>query len=628
VLSYAGVPLLVPTPEMAGWVAANLDPSALWEFQSLAWPGHRRILHWTHTPAPPPPRVRLGVLRWPRGASRFAVFHGLATDAQLDLIRPQLQGPSLFLPAPFVMSWDDAALPLAGVTREVASVETLLYMLPPRPLQQIADRLPGRRDLYLITLVDERYFWWYKTTFIPVTAGTTTWAQLYTAIGDALGVAIEVDPVELAYLTPPAGLAAAYEYLPLLLDAVAFNVGHRVTRALDGTVRAEAPLAAADRADGNATLLLSARSRQAGGEIHLSPLRPWADGLTDLPAVLPDAVRVVFRSGDSATADRYVKSIDFGSLNLSDLPNTLPRHEGTKTFHDTATATFSGGSATNQTALDDLTEQVARDYYRWAAYGLIDVKYRGVVPWDPDGAHDCVEWTYLPGEVSTRIIRPPWNDLTQELRHVEMPVASGGVGPDEKVKVSSNDATAGYLSGKLGSLDGSILFAETGDGGNETFLAYASRKGASLSKAASESVASVGSNILTWNGAGYNLGMTVNSTQIILPDEELYFAGATITALVPAGVSDTIYPAHINLKVGNSNGVVAASAILKTTSAGGSTYRVHLSASGVFRGVAGGGSPLFVTVENYASVAVTIPASVADQYAAVKFWAHRLIGLG
>jgi hypothetical protein len=90
----------------------------------------------------------------------------------------------------------------------------------------------------LLTLVDERFYWWFKSAEIEVTGGTTTWAELYAAIGTALGITITADEVPAAYLKPPTALTSRHDALPVLLDAVASSVGQRVVRRLDGSVLA------------------------------------------------------------------------------------------------------------------------------------------------------------------------------------------------------------------------------------------------------------------------------------------------------------------------------------------------------------------------------------------------------
>src|SRR5207245_7067 len=55
-------------------------------------------------------------------------------------------------------------------------------------------------------------------------------------------------------------------------------------------------------------------------------------------------------------------------------------------------------------------QRYTRDWLRYLTSG-IDAVYRGILPWTPEGITDWIEWTLLPGNVTTRIRRVPYNDL-------------------------------------------------------------------------------------------------------------------------------------------------------------------------------------------------------------------------
>jgi hypothetical protein len=182
-IRYAGVPLAQPTPELVRWGRENLDWSWLPLWASREWPGRSLSRLGVGLPFPKGP-ARLGTLVWPSGASRFAHGLFLATDPQLAAVRaavyPSPGGPA---PAPFVLS------------DGVDSVATDLWMLPPRPLQQAA----GAETPWLLPLVDERLFWWFRAAAVAVAAdGSTTWAQLFGSLAAALGVVLSYDPVPAA----------------------------------------------------------------------------------------------------------------------------------------------------------------------------------------------------------------------------------------------------------------------------------------------------------------------------------------------------------------------------------------------------------------------------------------------
>jgi hypothetical protein len=396
VLTYGGAPLLTLPVELAAWVSANISPKDVYDFERLNWPGKNL----TGLSFPGTARMRPVVpntLYWPTGASRWAVGYFFVSAQQLQDIHQQLQ--YAYQSLPFVMG-DNAHAPIT----------TNLWMLPPRPLGQAGDAANG---LYLLTLVDDRYWWWFNSTGnLTINPGTTTWENLYQSLGTQLGLIIQADPIDPAYLTPSQSLQSLYEYVPLVLDAVAYNVGQRIVRDYDGTVRAQLV--------GNAqtvleTNIISFGFPKGGGTMPVFS----AYGLDDAPEVLPATVQVVFPasgSGSSASGT-YAVSVALASLGLSTIGSQGAPF--TKVFHDGRAAVFTGPTyPTNQAELQALVKQIATDWYQFQASPL-DIKYSGIIPWQLEGLSDSIEWSYreTPRELTTRIQRPPWNDLAQELLH-------------------------------------------------------------------------------------------------------------------------------------------------------------------------------------------------------------------
>jgi hypothetical protein len=253
VLSYAGVPLLSPTQETLAWARANLDVS--WCHPAAARAG------WGPAQAGLPSRgpdargpLRPQVLRWPTGATRFSEGHFLVSEPQLDAVRAAVMTTSGAGPAAAPLTFSDG-------TRTVTAAQ--LFLLPPRPLGKV----PGAPGLWLLSLVDDRYFWWLAAADVVVTAGSTTWDALYGAIMIALGMTLLSDPVDAAYLTPDASLTSHYEAVPPLLDAVCASVGQRLVANLDGTYHAQNAASARTALGTNLALL----PRTAGGEMALAP---------------------------------------------------------------------------------------------------------------------------------------------------------------------------------------------------------------------------------------------------------------------------------------------------------------------------------------------------------------------
>jgi hypothetical protein len=413
-LSYAGVTLPIPTQEAVAWVEANLSLADVLEFSRLHWPSFG--LSYLAFPGSLPDRpIQVGRLWWPRGASRWAMGHWLVDHNTLEQIRQNTESTT-YTAQPLLMTWVNARTQV-----EVARISPNLFMLPARPLSQIA----GFNGLHLLTLVDDRFFWWQRSTGnLSITEGTTTWEDLYALLGTALGVTITVDPIPAAYLKPSFFLGLSYAYTPVVLDAVAYNVGQRLTRALDGSVRARNPVNAALDLAANRGLAVAA-SKQAGGVFLFDP----AELINDDPGILPNSVTVTFPqvnadSGSNlATGDLLPQVVTLASLALADIPATTQTSSGSKIFHDTAPAQYLASVLQNNAELLALAQQAATDWYRFQLSPL-DVKLAGIVPWNPEALSDSVEWSYAAfagalgeGDCCTRIQRTTFNDLTQELQH-------------------------------------------------------------------------------------------------------------------------------------------------------------------------------------------------------------------
>ncbi len=247
-ISYGGIPLSEPGGDLLLWAEANVQPHNLYEFTETSWPGPgREGWPWQHMRMP---LVRFNTLSWPVGAARWAVGHFFASESQIAAIRTVLYQNYRALPLVF----SDGA----------NSITTSLWMLPAHPLSTAV----SGGGWFLLTLVDDRFFWWQRACDVMITEGTTTWANLYAQIGACLGSSVVADPIAVEYLKPPASLTSVYSYMPLLLDAVATSVGQRVVRTLSGQLLAQNPTTALTQVQ--AQLALS-YPKHAGGPYSLTP---------------------------------------------------------------------------------------------------------------------------------------------------------------------------------------------------------------------------------------------------------------------------------------------------------------------------------------------------------------------
>lgn len=433
-ISYAGQPLLAPDQSVIDWVKSHLDPA--WIFCEAAvrtWPGRDLDVIGFRGYIPKGP-VEIGKLVWPASrASHWAYAHFLVDEDTLKSIGNVVYQGSSYQPADLV------------INDGTDSLTTSMYMLPARPLAKAEGSPSG---LWLLTLVDVRFHWWFRGGVLSVTdgvledftdedgddilleQGATTWEELYEAIADLLGITITVDDVDADYLSPPESFSLTYHALPLILDAVAYCVGQRVCRRLDGTVVALNVTSSQTEFASN-LLIPASTDRLAGGELRLVPTKPPHD----LPTILPDSVTVVFPLiiNDLPQASGYAYVITLASLSLSDLPANTPTFTGTKVFKSSAvaSATTVGGTPTNNTELQALAEQIATDWYRYQVARL-DVRYEGVIEWIMEGLTEAVEYEHVFDRISTRVYRGPYLDHIEDLFHL------GTFGSVEHIYVQQN----------------------------------------------------------------------------------------------------------------------------------------------------------------------------------------------
>lgn len=401
---YGGIELPTITPEVALWVEASTSTRDIYQWQRWAWPGKNRT-GWAFPGHVADRPVKLGSLYWPTGATRWAVAQFLVTDDQWGRIKDLAYSGGVYQPL---------LLDMADEQSSATRIQTLMWMLPSRPQAQIA----GDTGMYLMTLVDDRYFWQFRSTGdLDIDEGTTTWEDLYTAAGTALGVTITPDTIPSAYLKPGTCLRALWEQTPLFLDAVAYNVGQRIVRGLDGTVRALSVSNSKLQVTQNLADMEGITPKWSGGQMLL-PDPPYPHP-NDSPGVLPESVTLTFHSvlNGVDAGDLYAVEVTLASLALSDFSGAVVQTGNSKVFHDGLGAEITTPpTPDNLTDLQALAQQFATDWYRYQVSNL-DVKYDGIAPWVPEGWSDSIEWRWWRGEISTRIQRGPWNDLAEELCH-------------------------------------------------------------------------------------------------------------------------------------------------------------------------------------------------------------------
>lgn len=422
-LNYAGVDLLIPTPEIEAWVDSLLPLMNLHDIQPpspVAPPNLQKVALLLPNKYP---EILVNQWFYPAEASCWSIFYGLANKQQVDkLSQDLLQGSVSQRPTAGAFK----VLARAGTTA-TNLLQTQMYMLPPRPLPATQS---STTSLYLVTLVDERFFFPWRNSG-QIRPAATTWDGLISTLATALGgITITADATPSVYGDPDqdSGLYANYENPALLLDAVAYNTGRVVVRNLDGTYKLQT-YANANTAAGDNRFAIG--SRVSGGRILTE------DTSAKEPArclVLPEKIIVSFPKVQDGVAfidtsnrgwikdsygEVYTKEIALSSL--SSYYASFETFTGlSKPMRDTAKALYptSAGTdpPTNQTALDALATQIAKDFVDAQVFANDEV-YPGIfAPSAMEGVSDYT-WTFRADRPTTRVATQTWNNNLSEFQH-------------------------------------------------------------------------------------------------------------------------------------------------------------------------------------------------------------------
>lgn len=227
-VTYAGVPINSYTEEMAAHVSAYCNPNEVLNFQPTApshdlWP-----LPIPHIPPLPP--VIPNILHWPSDASRFSTFFMMMDEQQVNQLRSICLTNYGSQPQSLVFTPNSNS----QGNLDGESLTVTMYMLPPRPLAQI----PGFADLWLVPLVDQRYFWWFQNTNFN---SFSSWASLFSQIKTNLNiVTLNQSTIPTAYGTKPSQRFVMYgQPIPLYFDALAYTLGMRITVGFNGAVNVQ-----------------------------------------------------------------------------------------------------------------------------------------------------------------------------------------------------------------------------------------------------------------------------------------------------------------------------------------------------------------------------------------------------
>ena len=169
---------------------------------------------------PDEPIIRVNQLYWPTGAARWSKGYFLFHKSQIDAIKS---------------SSSDGDTPLTlEITDGTTTISPSMYHLPPRKITSVN---PDDNNLYLLPVVDERYYWQFSDSNSTGIDEDDTWASLFTYLEGELGGTITLTTAaDASYFKPDyIEFSRKHENIATLIDAACHSIGHRFVYGLDNS---------------------------------------------------------------------------------------------------------------------------------------------------------------------------------------------------------------------------------------------------------------------------------------------------------------------------------------------------------------------------------------------------------
>ena len=356
---------------------------------------------------PPPPPPRINTLYWPIGATRWARGWFLCDTEGVEKLTDTNWSDSPWSGCKSVGKDFKASAPVLGGDDASQYVLTaFLYMLRPHRITATNDKSFG--DLWLVPLVDRRYFWQFERfTFSRYDAPElASWDALLDAMiaqADSLETTKQYlsgyDPIESAYMKPdPVELYRMGQNFAVVFDAAVLSVERRLVVHYTGEIEI------ADSQD--AFRLDPAYAQDTPFSPQQAGTKETEDDMASscpLTASLPETVSVFFPRVEDPGG--YGATMTASHAHLADLreelqiaENEIVESPASHAVLCTAWAMFQCGTiddptedaeAANKTNLDALALQYAKDYYRWRKYEF-DYAWPGIKEWTMLGSEDHI----------------------------------------------------------------------------------------------------------------------------------------------------------------------------------------------------------------------------------------------
>lgn len=347
-----------------------------------------RNLLFPNYPDLPAPRINTVVV--PSGATRWTYGLFLTDDAGKDAILAEAASNDNVLPVEFssINPWHPSTSPDG---KQLQPLKLWLSPMQPRPLspRQTNQSTTAVSGLWLIPMVDDRYWWQFRNAGDMESAAVTDAQSLLDHLNEKLGQTIELPCLHPGYnAAPDIANGNQYENAAVVLESLAWHIGCQLVPDLTNTnVRGE-------DVDGQGYVLTTAEaadhiySENLAGRIGIQPCARDSD---DVPTFEPGHEWVgqpsILMGGEFGDAGRGIPE------------SVLIPDDGAGFSRTSGELGIDRDVAPNTTAVlrlkydvdltDGLGEQAIRDFYgRFASQ--YDYTFGGVQKWQLSAFDDCL----------------------------------------------------------------------------------------------------------------------------------------------------------------------------------------------------------------------------------------------
>lgn len=437
-LTFAGIDLLLPDEDsdLAEFLRLHLDLNRM--LRQLAPATNARAVDVSPMVPivryPEQPGVEINRLWWPTGASRWGTFYAIVDGKRAEEIEKICWGENkdANTPQTLEMHWND---PLENDGNGLAVEEGQhefhceMFLLQSIPLSGYAigenTTNESYRSLYLLALVDPRYYWQGKMT------GKMEYIDSWTELFDSLAGALQLSPSNTsapftyatagtpntAFGAPSPLLSQSFRPAAPLLDAALESVGYRLVA--------------------HPAFWSAYTGRERYGYDSAFPPNPFYELSECLPvagwygrwgdAALPDRIQIAFRSQSQAN-EWYTET----RTCEQSIPGTKGTTSQRLTIRSTMPMIGDISSPDNSTNLVQLADEIAKSIYT-AANLRYDVTVAGLADSFIHPSNDAVEirWgSQVDGvyQAQTRAWSMPLMFYFQQVQYSAMPVDSSSSG--------------------------------------------------------------------------------------------------------------------------------------------------------------------------------------------------------